>query len=150
MATQRFEAMPRVLARRGREVEESAERLVKMAAAAWGETTVRGTPVDTGLHRSNWVASNDQPFGGLIPPYAPGKRLGIDEQANATAAIAQIKSAVASYSIKRNQRILITNNGPVIVSLNRGSVSRQSQNFVELGLQSAIAVVKGQKILRRP
>lgn len=97
---------------------------------------VKGTPVDTGLARSNWVVSLDAEFDDVIPPYIAGASLGVDEQGNANAAIAQGRAVLDS--VRAGQVVYVQNNVPYIGLLNDGSSRQSPALFVELGIQIGI------------
>jgi hypothetical protein len=125
--------------------------LVKRVAIEVGDVLINNTRVDTGLARSNWQATLDVPAAGTIPPYAPGRKLGLAETANANAAKAQLQSTTSIFDLGRNRAIFITNNVPYIGLLNDGSVAESPTNFVEKAVQRGQAVVKAQRSLtKRP
>lgn len=146
MGVHRFELMPQVLARRAKQFERGATRIVRNVATAADKTLVETTPVDTGEARSNWVGSVDTPFGGVIPPYAPGKKLGLAETANAFAAQAQFASVALRFKAGRNRTLYIANNVEHIGLLNDGSASTQSSHMVDKAIQSARAAAKAQRV----
>lgn len=105
-------------------------------AGAIHESVVRGTPVDTGAARSNWIISLDAPFSDFIEPYAYGSHLGIGEQSNASAAISQGQTVLAG--VRSGSIIYIQNNTPYIGLLNDGSSRQAPALFVELGIHAGI------------
>ena len=116
-----------------------AKEHFKRCVLAVDEAMVKSTPVDTGFARSNWIASLNTPSTKTIEPYSPGKRLGLAEDANATAAIAQAKSIASSRLL--GQVLYITNNTKYIRNLNLGSSRQAPTYFVEKSILSGLASV---------
>jgi hypothetical protein len=121
--------------------------LAQKVATGIGSTVVDATRVDTGLARSNWVATLGAPNGGLRYPYSPGNKLGISETANANGAKAQHKQAIEQYDARRVSSIFITNRVPYIETLNNGKRNVSPSLMVEQGLSAARAIVENTKIL---
>lgn len=146
MVARSFDTLPAFLKQLDKRVREGLPKTVRATAIAIDESLVRNTPVNTGKARSNWVASSNAPFKGVIPPYAPGRRLGITEQANATAAITQARSVIARFDGRRISSIYLVNNVDYIGKLNSGSSIQQPAMFVERALQTGrlafVAAVK--------
>ena len=78
------------------QVEGSVEQAVRDCSKAVARGAVEATPVDTGLARSNWVASLDAPAVGVVPAHVPGVG-GSTGDANALAAIGLAESAIDSF-----------------------------------------------------
>jgi hypothetical protein len=142
-----FRELPGVMTTVSRRIESNTQNLVKRVAIEVGDVLVENTRVDTGLARSNWQGTLDVPAAGTIPPYAPGRRLGLAETANANAAKSQLRATTARFDLDRNRTIFITNNVPYIGLLNDGSVAETPQNFVEKAVQRGRDVVKRQQSL---
>lgn len=149
MGVHRFELMPKVMRQRAEQFEKSATHIVRTVAKAADTTLVETTTADTGEARSNWVATVDSPFGGTIPPYAPGKKLGIGETANKFAAQAQFASIALGFKAGRNHTLYISNNVEHIGLLNDGSPTNPPYHMVEQAIQSAQAAAKAQRVFVR-
>lgn len=120
--------------------------MMQVAATSVDRAVVVATPVDTGMARSNWVGTLDAPFAGIIPPYAPGSKLGLAEGGNASAAMEQALIAIARFSVLRNLAIFITNNTPYMFKLNAGTSKQAPIGFVRLAVKAGIASIRGMKI----
>lgn len=133
----------------GGTITKGVSKLVQDVAKGIGATVVDTTKVDTGLARSNWRASISAPASGVIPPYAPGTKLGRGEGANASAAKAQQKQAIERFNAAKHTSIFITNRVPYIGILNNGSPTQAPGKMVELGIQTgrAILQVKAGRVL---
>jgi hypothetical protein len=90
-------------------IDPATTRIIRKVASVGHESLVKNTQVDTGRARSNWVVTVDRLNTTVIPPYAPGERLGIGETANASAAIAQGNVAINSFKVGPNRSLFITN-----------------------------------------
>lgn len=114
-------------------VETALNERVKDAAKAAGEAMVRGTPVDTGLARSNNIASLDAPVDIVIPPYYPIPQGTdpdkFDETQNADAAIRQHAEVIDQR--QPGQDIFFTNNVDYAFDLDQLGTSRQSSHFTD-------------------
>lgn len=100
---------------------------------------VEGTPVDTGLARSNWLVSSGSARIDIIEPYNPypkfsGPKLG--ESPNAIAAKAQCEEALLGYN--SGDPIYIVNNLDYIEPLEDGTASPQNAMFVKSGMDFGI------------
>lgn len=131
---------------RAEDIATNVNTAVRKAALAVDQALVLGTPVDTGLARSNWLVALGSPTRKTIAPYAPGNKLGLTEQANAAMALAQAAGTVNGR--KNEQDIWITNNIPYIGSLNEGSSLQAPANFVELAIMDGINAVKKVRVVR--
>jgi hypothetical protein len=120
--------------------KEAANSHFKKCFMVVDEEIVRNTPVDTGLARSNWRASVGSPLNSTIEPYKRGNRLGINETANASDAIAQARFAISSR--ESGQVAYLTNNVWYIGRLNSGSSTQAGNNFVEKSIALSLARVK--------
>ena len=137
-----FSAMPARMDRLNAAMTRGVSKLVKDIAKGIGATVVDTTRVDTGLARSNWRATISAPASGVIPPYAPGIKLGIGEGANASAAKAQHKQAIERFNLRKHTSVFITNRVPYIVALNNGSPVHAPGNMVQLGFQTGRAILQ--------
>jgi len=143
-----FDLLPAVVRRRANEVAPGVTRIARQAAMAIDRELVYGTPVDKGVARSNWIGSNGTPFADVIPAYAPGKKLGIGERANAEAAIAQAKTAINTFQAGKGQKLYLTNNVPYIGRLNNGHSKQAPAGFIQKGVQAGVESVKGARIFK--
>ena len=112
---------------------------MRLVATVLDETLIRGTPVDTGRARSNWIVTKGSPFGsgpdkGGIFPYAPGMKLGITETANAAAAIAQGRKVIQSFNAAIDKAIYITNNVIYIGVLDTGHSRQAPTGFTKIAI----------------
>jgi hypothetical protein len=144
-------ALPQQFARRmyirAEQVGDSAQRIVRKTALAIDQTVVLATPVDTGRARSNWMVSLGSPARSVIPPYAPGSKLGVGETANAQAALAQGKETIDR---RTDQDIYISNNVHYIGKLNQGSSAQAPEMFVERAIAAGVHAITGEKLLKGP
>ncbi len=115
-----FRELPGFAKAMARKLPSAVNKVMKVAAKAAGSTAIETTRVDTGKARSNWRASLNAPTTGVIPPYAPGNKLGQGERANALAAKAQQSSVINRFNIIRDQAVFISNNVEYIGQLNDG------------------------------
>lgn len=139
--------LPRVMEFRSNQVDKALGAAARKVARIFQIDVVRGTPVDTGKARSNWVANLDTPFRGDLPPYVPGRRLGIAESSNASAAIAQGLGVIARFSAVKNKFIHIRNNTPYIETINAGG-SQQNSLFWQSALQRARVSIRNFRLLK--
>ena len=146
MGTHPFKDMPKVMNRAANATDASVQFFMRRAATAIGNKLVETTRVDTGLARSNWVGTLDVPFDGVIPPYAPGNKLGIGEAANFLGAIRQQQTAIRGYRIRVHKSIHITNNVRYIQYLNNGSPTTSADMMFEKAIQAGRASLRGLKI----
>jgi hypothetical protein len=125
-----FSALPGILDKRRRELNDSVNRVSRAAALEAGRVAVVTTRVDTGEARSNWIASNGSPASKTIPAYSPGIRRGINERANASAARAQHKVVSTSWKANKGRRFFIANNVDHIGRLNFGGPNNSADNML--------------------
>lgn len=139
--------------RRGRQVENSATRVVKASAARTLRSLVNNTPVDKGVARSNWRIGLGIPTRAIIDAYAPGRNLGIGETANASAAIgaglARINSVRGRAGVGLTTAIFITNATPYIQRLNAGYSKQAAAGFIERAVQEAQDEIRGFRVFTR-
>jgi len=143
-----LERFARRMLLRANNVPREVSKVVRKVALAADQALVLGTPVDTGRARSNWIVSLGsevttpiEPYAPLAPGTDPGK---LSETANAQAALAQGREAVANHQAE--QAIHITNNVDYIQPLNEGSSSQAPAMFVEAAVQQGIDAVAGARI----
>lgn len=136
----------RQIRRRGRQVEEGANRIKREVALIADRELVLETPVDTGRARSNWIVSLQAPVLAEREPYAPGEGLGKSERANAQAAIEQGISRITVAM--PGQTIFISNNVSYIGRLNDGWSAQAPSGFVQGAVMRAVGSVRGARILR--
>lgn len=104
------------------------------------EFIIKGTPVDTGQARSNWLPSHRIPMSGTIEPYAPGRHLGISESANADGAMNRVRGAVAARPL--GETFYLSNNVEYIEDLNQGTSKQAPTMFVQLAIQQGLNKAK--------
>jgi len=117
-------------------IQDYADTVQEQLAARIDESLVKGTPVDTGRARSNWLVSNGAPTIDEIEPYFPGDKLGIGETDNAEEAINHGKEIIAQHP--SGEVISISNSVPYIERLNDGWSKQAPALFVELAIQEGI------------
>lgn len=120
-----------------RDVVEQSQTVMRGLVTAVDTAAVTSTPVDTGMARSNWIVSVGNPVRSTINPYSPGRRLGIGETQNATAAIAQATNALRGNVYDVN--IYLANNVYYIGQLNSGTSTQMTGRFLERAIESGIA-----------
>lgn len=135
-------AAPEVFAARIRALAEGvpreAARILAGTANAAGRSVVRDTPVDTGLARSNWVAS-------LGSPDLSDR--GIRSR---TATISEITSVTGG--VRHDGEIHISNGGdkiPYLKFLEDGSSTQAPEGFMGFALVMAREFLKNARILTR-
>lgn len=119
-------------------IVEATEKAVNKAArrVALNVTAElrKDTPVDTGWARANWVPQLGVPFTGV-----DGARVrGAISESKQTAGLAQ----AASFNIKKDTFIFITNNVPYIRKLNAGSSQQAPAMFVEMAVETAVNKIR--------
>jgi len=144
---QPFDTIGLVMNRRAKQMSRNVGRVVRAVASSIDRNVVSDTPQDTGAAASNWLVSIDTPLTGVIPPYAPGMKLGKGFPGNTNAAIQQGKVAIGSFDIKLNNAIFISNNIEYIGLLNDGRSKQTKPLFVQRSIQLAITEVKKFKLL---
>lgn len=144
---QPFDNIALVMNRRANQTSKNITRIMKAAAIAVDRNVVSDTPQDTGAAASNWLVSIDKPLTGVIPPYAPGMKLGKGFPGNTNAAIQQGKVAIGSFNIKKNNAIFISNNIDYIGLLNDGKSKQAKPLFVQRAIQRAVLEIKKFKLL---
>ena len=141
--------------KRGRQIEGSAARITRAAATRALKALVKGTPVDKGVARSNWRVGIGSPSRSIIQAYAPGKKLGVSETANANAAIAAGVAKIGAVAGVRGRvggvasTIYISNSVPYINLLNGGSSAQAPIGFIQIAILEARAEIRGSRIFNR-
>lgn len=135
----------------GDQAQNAGARAIRRGTRAFVKAAVVGTPVDTGVHRSNWRVGVGRRPGGVIRAYAPGKKLGIAERSNANAAIAAAEVQIQKIKPGRGRgvdfTVFVANNAPAIGALNAGVVSTQQQvGWVDAAIADARVAIRGTKI----
>lgn len=121
-----------------REVGGIGPEVVRQVAIEVHSECVDATPVDTGLARSNWIASVGSRFqASLARPYAPGYKLGRREIANAQAAKAQARGELYTEEVVRDA--YVQNNVAYIGDLNGGYSPQAPANFVDVAILRGVA-----------
>ncbi len=135
-------AAPKVFAVRmldlAKAVPVEAARILAGTANVAGRNVVRDTPVDTGLARSNWVAS-------LAGPDLSDRSI-----RSKSATISEIKSVTAG--VKADGEIHVANGGdkiPYLKHLNEGSSTQAPAGFVGFALAMAKDFLQDARILVR-
>lgn len=143
----------RNIRKRGSDIENGAVNLVKRTARASLQYLVESTPVDTGQARSNWRVSLVNRTFSVIPPYVPGRHLGIGERGNASAAIAagnaEISKLRAGPKSGAGSAVFITNNTSYIEKLNNGWSDQHPGGFIEGAALIAQKEIRNFRLLRR-
>lgn len=138
--------------RRGRQLENASTGITRAGAKAALVSVVRNTPADKGVARSNWRIGIGAPPRSNIPAYAPGKKLGIMENANASAAIAagkaRLNASLGSFGGGLKRSVYLVNNLPYIDKLNGGSSTQAARGFVETAIFAATAAIRGFRIFK--
>jgi len=141
---------------RGSKIENNSLELVKRIGKRSLRSLVEGTPVDEGVARSNWRVSIYNPTRKVIPAYAPGKRLGRGERANARAAIAAgiaqinlLRVGAAFGTGQAGRALFITNAIPYLGRLRTGSSTQQPNDWVSIALIEARSEISSVRLLER-
>lgn len=151
MATSPFSQLPSVLSRRRTELVSLVGKVARGAATAASNELTADTPVKRGVARSNWVATLDQPFEGLLPAYHPILDLTSGpappsrkfETENLASARAQNQAAFRAFDPERNSTIFLRNNAGHIGLLNAGHSGQTEAGFFERGVLSALKSILG-------
>jgi hypothetical protein len=138
MGTHPFDQAPSVIQRNKGRLLRGVDRIAKKAAREAGRVMVDTTRVDTGLARSNYVATIGSRNNAVIEPYSKGSMLGIGEQANRSGALQQHVTVINVWKPQDGQPFFIANNVPYIGFLNNGGAHVKAGNMLALGLQAAI------------
>jgi len=144
----------------GQKIENEGARGIRRGVRAFVKAAAQGTPVDTGLHRSNWRVGVGRKPGGVIRPYAPypkgskGNGAGSGERANLTATIAAAEKQITRIRPGRgravNFNVFVVNNGPAIGALNSGRVMSKGARpgWIDAALTDSRARIRSTRVLR--
>jgi hypothetical protein len=139
-----FERFSRRMLKRAANVPREANRVKRQVALAVDQAVVVGTPVDTGTARSNWIVSLGEAVDNVIEPYAPTSKGGVNETANARAAMAQGEKEIRQS--KPEEAIHITNNVDYIEPLNQGHSAQAPAMFVESAVDAGVQAARNARI----
>ena len=144
----------RNIRKRGSLIVNSGSRVVRGAAKVSLRALVTATPVDKGVARSNWRVGIGAPTRSVIEAYAPGKKLGIGETANAAGAIlagnARINAVRGLGGRGFTTAIYISNAVPYLAKLNSGTHSSQaSSGFIQVAVLEAQSFIRGFRVFER-
>ncbi len=138
--------------RRGRQLENASTGITRAGAKAALVAVVWGTPADKGVARSNWRIGIGAPPTAVIRAYAPGKKLGKGETANATASIragkARLNASLGSFGGGLKTSVYLVNNVPYIDKLNDGSSTQAAEGFIETAIFAAVGAIRGFRIFK--
>lgn len=137
---------------RASQVRNAPVKITRKAAFAALKVAASGTPVDKGVARSNWRISIGARTFAVIPAYAPGKNLGIDETANLRATLAAGRAALLTLTRSNaNSAAILTNNVEYIDLLDQGPPFTQqtSGGFVAAAAAAARISVASTRIFVR-
>ena len=137
MAAKPFRELPNILERIERRSSRALQRTMQETALEADRVAIRETPVDTGLARSNWIASIGAPSSVTIPAYAPGKMRGKGERANANRARAQAAQVIKVWRTGNPNPISIANNVEYISLLDAGGPTNSPNNMLAKAVQAA-------------
>lgn len=130
--SQSLSTLSRRLEKRGERFEKDANRSMRKVVVKAHYVYAEGVPVDTGEARSNTRGTSARTVPrNVIPPYAPGKKLGRGETGNLNAANAQCARAARVWKASSGKPFVIFNNWPEISRLNNGQISAQGSHFKE-------------------
>lgn len=141
--------------KRASRLENNSLRATQRVAELALTRLVLGTPVDTGMTRSNWRVSIGNPTRSVIPAHAPGRRLGIGERANARATILAGKSVIRRLRIGEARRgtgqagnaLFITNSYRSVPFLRAGRSRQQPHDWVDDALRIAAGHLRNVRLV---
>lgn len=138
----------------GSRIENNSAVLTRRVAKRALKSLVLGTPADKGVARSNWRVSIGGEPTAIIPAYAPGKKLGIGERANARAAIAAGNAAISRLRTgpvtgRAGKSIKIGNSIPYLQKLRNGSSAQQPNDWVDSALIEAKSEIGFTRLVER-
>lgn len=134
-----FGQLDRYLTRIARNVRPVVSSIVQTVATTVLEQVVYDSPADEGTFRSNYKVGLDQTPIGVRAAFAPGRKLGKSERANAEAAIGIGKSVIKGFRIDKNKDIIIVNNTEYGPLLNAGSSTQAPAGFVQRAVNIGLA-----------
>ncbi len=124
------------IARRARQVETGASRMVRATALIINQVIISETPVDTGHAKANWQVGISEPITSEIDEEDPGGSATIERNAST------IRQAPP------HKDIILSNNVPYIHELNDGSSSQAPEQFVQIAVAEAILAAKKTRFFR--
>ena len=145
--------LPLVMEKLRRAIPVVATDAMQVAAKSIAKHVILETPVDTGVLRSNWIASRNLPFEGTIPAHNPlpkgtnpGKK--VADGGNGATAIALANSVIGRLG--RSSRLLwLTNNVNYIQELNATGGTQSIPGFVNFGFSLGVSSLKTFPFVRR-
>lgn len=140
-----FWKLPKDMEVMSKKIAKNALIVRREAAIMFVREAAFGTPADTGKARSNWRASLG-PVRKILGPYAPGRKLGMSESANANGAISEAIMAMTRVT-KNEQAIYVSNSAPYIGLLENGR-SPQNSGFIAAAQMKVDAWLAKQKMLK--
>lgn len=144
MGVHPFEDLPKVMDERTKETVRLVTGIAQEAARQAGFYAAFGTPVDSGVARSNWIASLNNRTELVIPAYAPGTKLGQAEGANLQAVMEQHERVAAGFDAAKDSSIHITNSVDYIGLLNETDHSPQADpGFFDRAIGYAVSKIRG-------
>lgn len=151
MAVTAFENIGSVLVRRKSEMDSLVNGIARRAMTVASDYVTEETPVKTGAARSNWVLTLDEPFEGILPPYAPFfdahhgpapvERKG--ETENRDAARAQNQTGIKLFDYLRNAVMFLRNNVGHISLLEAGWSRQTEAGMFARSVEAARAAIVG-------
>lgn len=142
-----IQALPAWLRNLNASFRDNVNDHMRDAVEAGAFSAVEGTPVDTGLHRSNWSGSPGAPPPDVERgPYAPGSKLGRGETANLAATLAPIYAAAARWKAADGSVFYLSNSAKNIQDLDDGK-SRQGSNFSDAAVASALNLISTKRFI---
>ena len=136
----------RNIRKRGSQIVNAGTEVVRGSAKVSLKSLVLATPVDKGVLRSNWRVGIGAPTRSVIAAYAPGRKLGINETANARATIAAGNARLA-VGLGQGRRglttaVFISNATPYLDKIN-------TSGFVQAAVLEAQLFIRGFRIFKR-
>jgi hypothetical protein len=141
----RFATFTKKMKSRAAKVNQRKLGIMRRIVREFAYRVIEGTPVDVGTARSNWLVTLQRPATRVIDAHAPGRRLGLNEKANAEIAKADARESVARYN-ETHRSMHVSNNVDYIELLEEGS-SRQNAGFIRLALLEAQIDLRSSKLL---
>jgi hypothetical protein len=125
-------------------IDNGSVEVVKLASKKVLHDLCYGSPADKGVMRSNYRVSIGGTNRAVLPAYAPGKKLGMGEVGNASAAYAVGAAKIDGLAggSKLDKSIKISNAVPYLDKVNGGSVKQTAAGFVERAVFNGAQVVK--------
>jgi hypothetical protein len=146
----------RNIRKHGSKIENNSVELTKRVAKKTLRSVVYGTPVDTGVARSNWRVSIGNPTFAVIPAYYPSEDLGRGEKLNAMATISAGIKKIDKLRVGKKRgtgqagsALFISNATPYLSQLRTGTSKQQPRDWVNLALIDASIDIKQARLLVR-